>query len=324
MKGYEKIWIIGDEFANNTVHQFFKGKKSTDGTYDSYTFAQYEVRTFTTDRNCHDRNILSRIRNSMANALNEHTGLPKIVVFVIDDDIITSIPGYRQDSEKITRDYEYVINSLMTMLDTVVEIYKDYLPQKSKRENIPHMLWMAPPSHRFFTESNNEKRGRFTSALATAVTLHENTSMLKLVKFWDSNNTNLFLEEQYRYTNEGLKTYWKSVDAAIRFWCIALSKKFEKKPTKSNATNKVENTPETARNSKSSASPKSNFKKIPVIRNHDRDNYRNYSHRRDNTSYRYIGEYEEFDRNSSFDYNKESRYKWRRNDYKKTSRRLPY
>ena len=62
--------------------------------------------------------------------------------------------------------------------------------------------------------------------------------MLKLVKFWDHTDGNLFLQNQYRYTVDGLTKYWMSVDASIRFWVMALAKKFE--PGKKNINNNLE------------------------------------------------------------------------------------
>ena len=161
-----------------------------------------------------------------------HEGLPKLIVLVPDDDIITSLPYDADNNKPLVEQYEYILNSLMTMIDRIIATYKDWLPAKAKRELVPHILWIAPPTHKFFSDSNNEKRAKFTNAMANVVTLHQNTSMLRLVKCWDHNDSNLFLEQQYRYTNEGLKVNWRSVDAAIRFWGIAIAKKFEKKSLK--------------------------------------------------------------------------------------------
>ena len=87
-------------------------------------------------------------------------------------------------------------------------------------------------------------------------------SVLKLVKFWDHDNSDLFLEEQYRYTSEGLKMYWYAVDAAIRFWNVALSKKFEKlgkKPKNGLGTNVRQHSNNSFKDSRTSFNPKREY-----------------------------------------------------------------
>ena len=179
--------------------------KKEGGVYDTFTYTFYEVKEFTTARNFNDRNILSRLRNSLVTALNEHKGLPKLIVFVIDDDIITSAPTNSEDS--ITQQYEYILNALFKLIERSIDCYKDVLPAKAKREHVPHILWMAPPTHKFFSESNNEKRCKFANALNNVVLLYTDVTMLRLVKSWNHEDSNLFLKEQYRYTSEGLRKY---------------------------------------------------------------------------------------------------------------------
>ena len=332
MKGYERLWIIGDEFCNNTVHQHFRNSKHEDGTYDSHTFNMFEVSEFTSARSTSNtRNILSRIRNNVATALNEHSGLPKLILFVLDDDIITSIPSNSNDNS-LTKEYEYVLNSLITMLERVIDTYKDWLPSKAKRENIPHLLWIAPPSHRYFSDSNNEKRAKFTSALGTVVTLHDNNSMLRLVKFWDHNDTNLFLEEQYRFTNEGLNIYWRSIDAGIKFWGLALAKKFDKKSIR-DKTHKEHGDGKDATPKKSKGRDlyyrrdNADFTRSMPPKERSYDEYNSFKPRRN--SQRYYDENQEenfnyYDRDSSYRRDYDPRYKWQKQNYHKTSRRLPY
>ena len=276
----------------------------------------FEVCEYTSSRSTsNERNILNRIRNNVTRALSKHTGLPRLIVVVPDDDIITSIPDNRNsDDISTTKEYEHILNSIFNMIDRCISIYKDWLPAKCKREHIPHMLWMAPPSHKFFSDNNNEKRAKFTNALSAIVALHENTSMLRLVKFWDHNDSNLFLEEQYRYTSEGLNMYWRSIDAAIKFWFVAISRKFDKpgikRKTSEEETPKSESPHQSVSNETNSQSSitkhyqDSNYKKKPTkhqYRSFDRKPYSNYDK-----------------------YDNYHTYKWHRDDYFKSSRRLHY
>ena len=201
------------------------------------------------------------------------------------------------------------------MIDQYIAIYKDWLPAKCKRENIPQILWMAPPSHKFFLDNKNEKRAKFTNALSAIVALHVNTSMLRLMKFWDHNDSNLFLEEQYHYTCEGLNMYWKSVDAAIKFWFIALSKKIEKNKKKpqdqESGTNQSTKVYEEAGCQKMDTIPRYQAKK-PNFENRAKS-HTNYDKHYDRKSF---SSYDQHDH-----YNK---YRWHRDDYYKSNRRLSY
>ena len=235
MRGYEKIWILGDDFAYNTYQQYFKNLKAEDGTPNTYTYLNFEVRAYLTSQNSmNSKNILSRLRNALVTALNEHSVLPKLIVLVPDDDIINQVADDSNEKTSLDFHYERLLSGLCNLLAKSLTCYKDMLPLKAKRESVPHLLWVSPPAHKFFSEDNNRRRKIFGKSLQIAVSAQKNMTMLKLVKFWDSENSNLFLQEQYRYTSEGLTMYWRSVDATIRFWNIALSKKVDKiKPKQS-------------------------------------------------------------------------------------------
>ena len=99
----------------------------------------------------------------------------------------------------------------------------DVLPQKARR--IPHVLWMAPPTHKYFSNYNNDQRIIQTECLQEIVRTLPEMTVLKLVKVWDKDNSNLFLRDAYKFTSEGLTAYWVSVDSAIKFWFEILSKK---------------------------------------------------------------------------------------------------
>ena len=309
---------MGDDFANNTVHEFLKGRKKLDGTPDTYVYAFYEVREFTTTRNSNnDKNVISRIRNAFITALNEHASLPKLVVFILDDDVITNVK--LDDNLPLVPQYEYILCKLMTFINRSIEIYKDMLPQKAKRDVIPHLLWIAPPNHKYFSDDNNEKRGAFTTALSTSVSTIKNSSMLRMVKFWDMNNSNLFLEDAYRFTVEGLNKYWMSVDASIRFWALAISKKFEKQKKLGQDTNNLNNAKESGEpsetesnineqkdNKHESSSPSRHTSRSSRTPDRRESYYKSPKHRYYNDRQYYKGYYD--------------RYRWRNPGYKNDSR----
>ena len=96
-----------------------------------------------------------------------------------------------------------------------VVAYKEKLPTKAKREYIPHILWIAPPVHKYFY--NNEQRTRFARVLESLVQKYPEMACLQLKKVWNEQEGGLYLKDQSRFTDRGLSTYWLSVDAALNF-----------------------------------------------------------------------------------------------------------
>ena len=144
--------------------------------------------------------------------------------------------------------------------------------------------------------------------------MHQNTSTLRLIKCWDHDNSNLFLEEQSSDTNEGLSIYWRSVNAAVRFWQIAVAKQFEKKSTKD--TKVDPNTTPDHKFVKAQSIPKATSRNSRNYRGHHKfyDNYNSQPR------HQYFNHYENYEYYDTYN----SRYKWDRKDYNNTSSRLPY
>ena len=240
MRGYEKIWLLGDNFAYNTLESYYKNLKNEDGIHNTYVYGNYEVHAFCTKENSNNtKNVLSRFRNALVTAFNEHSVLPKLIVVIPDDDIINQVVD--DPCNKLLKHYKKILLGLCNLFAISIQVYKDMLPEKAKREHVPHVLWIGLPTHKYFSNDNNRRHDTFCQALEVAVTSQSHMSMLRMVKFWDRNDSNLFLKEQYRYMSEGLKMYWRSVDASIRFWNVAISKKFLKTATKQPDKTNVKN-----------------------------------------------------------------------------------
>ena len=226
IKGLEKIWLIGDEFGFKTCQEHYRNRRDAEGLQKMYAYEFFEVKEFFTSKysNGQSRNVLKRLHNSLIFALNEYHPLPRLIVLVLDEDIIKGVTA-----GNTTADFDIVLRFLFRNFDRAIEIYKENLPSKAKRPHIPHFLWMAPPTHKNFTEDSNVKRRNFTSSLETVASQFKNCTVLKMIKAWDHDDGESFLNDAQRYSFDGLNKYWQSVDAAIRFWFTALSKKMDKK-----------------------------------------------------------------------------------------------
>ena len=223
--GIKRIWFIGDEFCERTYQKHYKDTCGASQSNSFFTFTKFEVRDFfSSSFSSHNRSALGRIINCLYKGLNQHTALPKLIVIVVvlDDDAVAQI----NCNERNCKDNVLAITRwLMNEFKKAIVAANDVLPEKAKRT--PHVLWMAPPTHKYFGNYNNDQRLVQSECLQETIHIMANMSVLKLVKIWDSENANFFLYDAYRFTSNGLDAYWASIDAAIKFWFDVLSKKLD-------------------------------------------------------------------------------------------------
>ena len=213
---------------SNSYTSYFKQVKLPE-TNGWYCQTQYELHDFTTTRySSAVRNILARLKSILVLAIMERKVFPKAIIVVPDDDIIkqSKIPKH----EIREGEYKNVLKYLMEEFHRITAGYLDKLPTKAKEEFFRHIIWIAPPQHKYF--SNNYEREQFTAAMEATVELYPNMAVLRLKKVWEENEGNLYMREQRRYTQAGYYSYWKSVDAALRFWDKTLKEIMLKKQKK--------------------------------------------------------------------------------------------
>ena len=225
--GLNRIWFLGDEFCDKTYHQYFKGNEKSQ--CNTYTFTKYEVRDFISSQyKSNIRSLLGRLVNSLYKGLNKHSALPRLIVVILDDDLVSSIDYRKSDCDETLHK---LTSWLMREFAKAIRATKDVLPEKAKSEHLPHILWMAPQLHKYFGDFNNEQRFMQSDSLHEIVKTMQDMSMLKLVKAWDKEESHFFIRDAYRFTSAGLEAYWQLIDCAIKFWDTVLSKKFtNKKP----------------------------------------------------------------------------------------------
>ena len=240
MKGYDRIWFISDDFGVRSFDQYVYSKR--DGQNKNwYIVENFEISGFLNNRyHSLDENILSRLRNSLVNACMEQCLLPKYIVTVLDDDVISTY--FANEIYGMSHNMGKMVHWLMDEYHKIVEAQKDYLPSKAKKQGFPNFIWISPPTHRGF--KNNSLREKFGKILEKIGLLHDNVAVLQLKKVWDPNNFSLYLECEGRFTTEGLRSYWEAVDKAV---CYAdtmyFKKSIRKKPGSSTSQKETNHIP---------------------------------------------------------------------------------
>ena len=197
---------------------------------NNYCFNQFDVKDFFSSKHrSNSDNVITRLVNNLTRAINKHSTLPKIIAVIFDNDIINNC---NHDGYGISVHYGIILEEIINEFDRIISQYKNLLPNRCKREYFPHIIWIAPPGHKGFGADDNVRQRKFTDCLLSLVVsakYYNKMSVLKMVKFWNPEDTSLFDETEHRFTSEGLFHYWLSVDAAVKFWDTLLSEKFHKK-----------------------------------------------------------------------------------------------
>ena len=120
-----------------------------------------------------------------------------------------------QVSEAVSINVGMLLNWLVNEFHCCLETFKELLPGKAKWLGYPHILWIAAPYHRNFSDFNNEWRIKANKCLKSIVELYQEMSLLQMIKIWDPEDGNLYLKEQRRFTPVDLGRYWLAVDSAI-------------------------------------------------------------------------------------------------------------
>ena len=211
IRGYESIWFLGDDFANQTIKQYYIDHQDN---YKGYARDLFEVHCFTggPENTNGDSSTISRIRNALVHGINKVGLLPKLVAIVPDDDIINFL---NYSEEGISKSLGRVLDWIMREHNRITESYKEMLPLRAKRANYPQFIWIQAPTHDNFT--NNLMRLKFNNAISSSVQFNENTWSLQLKKVWDSHCHSLYNKEDQKFTIDGIKSYWDAVDKTLHF-----------------------------------------------------------------------------------------------------------
>ena len=171
--------------------------------------------------------MLGRLRNQLTNAIKLHKLLPKLIVVVLDDDLIDFLI---QKNAMTSFTLEKVVHWLMKQFSRVVASYKELIPKKSVGEKYPQFVWIQCPYNINYV--NNSDREKFNQVIEDTAKFFDNTGVFQLKKIWEESDTTLFLKEANRYTSDGLRTYWEAVDRTIRFCDTTMLRRIAKQELK--------------------------------------------------------------------------------------------
>ena len=224
IRGTDLLWFIGDNFVAKSYRKHFKKMRFL----DSIRTEQIETRqnqyfikeNFEFAAHCNSKfsssqvNLLARLQNTMAmaiNSTNKNGQLPKYVVIVLDDDMISYLNFQKEDGiamllgtwvEWLAKEYESLLKTRISQL-----------PLKCKVRLF--MYWVATPTHSYSSKERNQSRIKFNLSLESVIRAKENMRVIRIKDIWNSKDSTLVMND--RITETGMSRYWTAIDASVRY-----------------------------------------------------------------------------------------------------------
>ena len=210
MAGIDKMWIIGDEFCDKSCNLYFMETPSR----SNYARSTFEVKAVSTNKfRSHTSNTLIRIHNTMTHAMQTQGLLPKLILFIIEDDIIEFI---NLNDHGITQAFKACITKLVMEVRRSIDTFKeDFLPKKAIRHGWPQIVWVVPTIHDNYI--NNAQRKRFSGELEQMIKFQPNMTSVRLRLPWDPVDRSLVCEVSHKLTHQGLRAFWEAVDRSTKY-----------------------------------------------------------------------------------------------------------
>ena len=208
MQAMDYVWFMGDNFVASTYREHFLLRKQK-----SYIKESFEPDVFCNSRfNSSMKNILVRIQNSFASALNKSLWMPKYIIVILDDDLHSYLDCSLPGATEIMASW---LSWIMKELKDLILKKKEKLLPKFQRDNEPFIYWSAIPVHANFDMDQNDLYSKYNKCLELLLKEEPSMRMLKFKEVWSFKDH--LLVQNGRITNYGLDVYWDAIEASFRF-----------------------------------------------------------------------------------------------------------
>ena len=217
IKGLNNVWLLGDNFIAASYRKFFLQRPEVierevfdqdffiKNNYDFYNYCNSKYSSAT-------KNILTRLQNTFASAINKNISLPKYMIVILDNDLIDFLDFYDPGQAEILGHW---LQWLLTEMKNLIAARLKQLPEKAKRNHEPCVYWTLVPMHINFSQKENDARKRFNLCLASLLKGCSDMRAITLKEKW--NFYEALLVKMNKITDQGLYVYWEAIDAAFKF-----------------------------------------------------------------------------------------------------------
>ena len=209
MLGLESVWFVGDDFVSKSFRIHFELQTASGSTFIKEKY-EYAV-VCESRRSSPITNILSHIENTLGSAISNATHLPKFLIVVLDDDLITNLNFAGKGAGTLLGTW---IEWLMDVFSKLIRDKKKLIPEKAKRDDQPFIYWAVAPLHNSFSPGKNDLQQKFNDSLLSNCKKREGMRVMTLRTIWNSNDK-YFIKN--KITEEGMDKYWDAIDASFKF-----------------------------------------------------------------------------------------------------------
>ena len=147
----------------------------------------------------------------MASGINKNKTLPKFIVVILDDDLISHLDYC---GAGVTEMFEKWISWLLRQFTELIKARKQQLPKKALVNYKLCMYWCNAPLHCGFTFAKNEIHKKYNTCLDLLCKDKQDVHVIKL-KDWSFDNKSYVVGD--KITETVMEAYWDAVDSAFEF-----------------------------------------------------------------------------------------------------------
>ena len=179
---------------------------------DSYIKLNYEYKPYCNSRfNSTTKNMLVRLQNTVAQAINKNNKLAKYIIIVLDDDLIMFLDYKGPAVTQLLGDWiTWFFNQVMDLIAK----RKNMLPKKSKRPMEPCVYFTVAPTHCNFDFERNKVRKKLNNCVETICKNKQQVHLIRL-KQWDYKDGALVQGD--KITRYGMDSYWDALESAFQY-----------------------------------------------------------------------------------------------------------
>ena len=215
-------WIVGDTFVYNTfsVFQASRMEASIDRKKPPYLHEYYNVQFFCQAPFGNIRSTEGRIINSLIEALNGKTKLPKYILISVDTDVIQGVVDRICDFG-FKSVYYQAIDYLTKEINKLLTLRKEDL--RSKRTGAlsnsiePKIIWIQAIKRPFTAHQSRKETfklvGKANDVLEEVVQKYNKTSH---ILYLDTVNEITHIDGMGNLTAAGKTVFWKELDSTMR------------------------------------------------------------------------------------------------------------
>ena len=212
------VWVIRDHFLLEVYGELSRMKSDAIMTKRAppYLHKMYNVQFFTANPLSEVKNIMTRLVNSLVKALNDAKYLPRIILVVLDDDILHQIGKLKVGTDAIII-LEKAINWVMLQMERAITSKKDGLKKKKPGAVVtskPKVIWVKMLKRYNACNHLMQVRNTYNEVVEKAMVDRTNHYIIDLAEKMGA-PTYFNKTAPFDLTGDGRMRYWKEIDFAI-------------------------------------------------------------------------------------------------------------